>query len=320
MKSQRIAVAGGTGGIGNHVVDGLLEAKDKYSLHVIVLSRSARSDITFAGSSAPVIAVDYNDITALEKVLGEHRIDTILSTLSSHDPKGFQTSQNNLLTAALNVPTVHRFSPSEYSHDSHALVDTIPFLGVKLAILEPLRKAKADRGGDKFEWTVFHTGAFMNYLGYGNFKPDADKALGHLAPFPFVFDLKNRRVDVPGNGERRMVFTAAEDVGRFVAAVTQLDRWEEHSEMKGDWVTFNEIVGTAEEILGKLDVKRNTVEEIEELIGGKPPSMENLFLYIYRAIIQGRYEITRPFNVNESVGAAVRPISVKDFLRKWWGP
>lgn len=179
MKSQRIAIAGGTGGIGQHVVDGLLEVKDKYSLHIIVLSRSTRPDLSFAGSSAPVIAVDYNDIPCIERVLKEHQIDTVLLTLSSHDPEIFTTSQSNLLTAALNVPSVHRFSPSEYAHDSEAIAKNVPFVPEKVAIHEPLRKVKADRGSD-FEFTFFQTGAFMNYFAFGNSKPDGAEALGHL--------------------------------------------------------------------------------------------------------------------------------------------
>jgi hypothetical protein len=314
---KRIAVAGGTGGIGHHVVDGLLEVKDKYSLHIIVLSRSAHPDISFAGSSAPVISVDYNDIPALEKILNEHQIDTVLSTLWSWDPKLFAAAQGSLITAALNVPTVHRFSPSEYGGDSEAIADDIPFARPKVETLERLRKIKASR--DKFEYTLFNTGLFMNYLGTGYSKPDGEKALGYLAPYPFIFDFKNRKADVPGDGTRRMVYTAAEDVGKFVAATTQLDKWEENSDMKSDWPTFNEIIAIAEELIGKLDVKYNTAEEILARIGGSPISMTNAHLFIFKAIVEGKYEMTRPFNVNASVGEAVRPISVKEFLQKWWG-
>ncbi|KAJ4489904.1 hypothetical protein J3R30DRAFT_3278784 [Lentinula aciculospora] len=319
MKSQRIAVAGGTGGIGQHVVEGLLEVKVKYSLHIIVLSRSSRPDISFAGSTTAIVAIDYTDVAAIEKVLSEHKIDTILSTLSTNDVEGFATAQANLLTASLNIPTVHRFSPSQYSHDSNALVETVPFVRVKVAILESLRNAQAQRGSS-LEWTVFHTGAFMNYLGLGNSKPDAFKALGHLAPFPFIFDLKNRKADVPGDGERRMVFTAAEDAGQFVAEVTQLDHWEEHSDMKGDWVTLNEIIAMAESFVGrcKLDIKYNAPEDIIAQIGGSPPSVTNLPLFIYLAIIKGDYEMKRLFNVNETLGNLVKPISVQEFLQKWW--
>lgn len=338
MKSQRIAVAGGTGGIGQHVVDGLLEVKDKYSLDIIVLSRSTRPNLSFAGSSAPVIAVDYNDISCIEKVLKENRIDTVLLTLSSHDPETFTTIQSNLLTAALNVPSVHRFSPSEYAHDSEVLAKKVPFTSEKVAIHQPLRKVKAERGSD-FEFTFFQTGAFMNYFGLGNSKPDGAKALGHLKPFPFIFDLKNRKADIPGDGERRMVFTTAEDIGRFVAEVTQLDKWEENSVMKSDWLTFNEIINIARDLVGKfghssikcsqrtdnnaftgpIDVKYSSLEDIAARIGDSPPSMANMYLFIYRAVIEGNYEQKRAFNVNESVGGAVKPVSMKEFLTKWWG-
>ncbi|KAF9058354.1 hypothetical protein BDP27DRAFT_1241444 [Rhodocollybia butyracea] len=101
----------------------------------------------------------------------------------------------------------------------------------------------------------------MNYLAVGNPKPDGAKALGHITPFPYVFDFKSLKANVPGDGEKRMVFTATEDIGKFVATVTQLTTWEEHSEMKGDWVTFNQIISMVESILGGKFIPRYSILE-----------------------------------------------------------
>lgn len=80
MKSQGIAFAGGTGRIGRHIVDGLLEIKHQHSLEVTVLSRSQAPDISYAGASAPVLGVNYEDRESLRKVLDEYQIDTVIST------------------------------------------------------------------------------------------------------------------------------------------------------------------------------------------------------------------------------------------------
>ncbi|THU79822.1 hypothetical protein K435DRAFT_875036, partial [Dendrothele bispora CBS 962.96] len=105
-KSQRIAVAGGTGGIGNHLVDGLLELQSRSPSSiskVIVLSRSSNKPYLQSPSSelrAPVITVDYSSVSSIANVLSEHQIDTVISTLVG-EPAQFISAQENLLQAAL---------------------------------------------------------------------------------------------------------------------------------------------------------------------------------------------------------------------------
>ncbi|KAE9382703.1 hypothetical protein BT96DRAFT_869608 [Gymnopus androsaceus JB14] len=93
----------------------------------------------------------------------------------------------------------------------------------------------------------------MNYLGFGNTKPDGHKAHGYLAHFPWIIDLSKRTADVPGDGEKMIVYTRAEDVGKFVAAATQLEVWEEHSDMAGEVtrMTFNQVIRVCEEVCGE---------------------------------------------------------------------
>ncbi|KAJ3994585.1 hypothetical protein F5050DRAFT_1545021, partial [Lentinula boryana] len=59
----------------------------------------------------------------------------------------------------------------------------------------------------------------MNYLRHGN--PKQVQGTWPSCSLPFRFDLKKRKVDISGDGQRRMVFTATEDAGQFVAAVTR---------------------------------------------------------------------------------------------------
>ncbi|KAF5339053.1 hypothetical protein D9758_014107 [Tetrapyrgos nigripes] len=316
-KSQRVAVAGGTGGIGQHVVEGLLSFHKRSPdalPTVIVLSRSARPDVEFEGVRAPVYAVDYTDPSSIEKVLNEHKIDTIISTLSG-EPLKFIPAQENLLSAALRVPSVHRFAPSEFAPDSERLVSASLYR-MKHPILKSLREAKAQRPG-KFEFTKFICGIFMNYLGFGNTKPDGLKAHGHMPAFPYIVDSSKQSADVPGDGSTKVWWTTAEDVGRFVAAATQLETWPEESTMTGDVLTFNETIQLAEKITGKkFEIKNNTREDIQARMDPNPTSwLGNFYLETYICYINNEHVQTSVLNELTHV----RPAKLEEFLQKWWG-
>lgn len=249
--SKRIAVAGGTGGIGSHIVEGLLDISQKEGLHVIVLSRTSKPDITFSGARAPVIGVDYNDSNSIESILREHNIDTVISMVADMDPSAFIAAQQTLLDGALRVPSVRRFAPSEFAFDSERL-SCVKLFEAKLPILRALRKVKDTR--PDFEFTKFNCGIFMNYYGFGNPKPDGGRAHGHLKQFPYIINIKEGVADIPGDGNLKVSSTTAEDVGRFTAAAMQLTSWPEESTMSGDVMTVNEVVEIAERITGVLHI------------------------------------------------------------------
>ncbi|KAE9391107.1 NAD(P)-binding protein [Gymnopus androsaceus JB14] len=313
MKSQRIAVAGGNGKIGKHIVEGLLEIKQQHSLEIIVLSRThAPEGISYAGSTAPIIAVDYQDENSIQRVLNEYQIDTIISTLSGDGI----AAQESLLRAGLAVPTFRRFAPSEFAIDSEQ-VKGVKFYNQKLPILRSLQEVKAERGPGSFEYTRFNCGIFMNYLGFGNTKPDGHKAHGYLAHFPWIIDLSKRTADVPGDGEKMIVYTGAEDVGKFVAAATQLEVWEEHSDMAGEVMTFNQVIRVCEEVCGvKFDVKYNTREDIVARMSPDLDRRAEGIIQFYLAYIDGDCDVKRPINLNKLVD--VKPMTVREYLQQWW--
>ncbi|KAJ3811632.1 hypothetical protein F5876DRAFT_64650 [Lentinula aff. lateritia] len=287
MKSQRIAVAGGQGKIGRHIVEGLLEAKQRYPLEfIIVLSRSESPDITYVGSSAPVIAVDYNNQTSLQGVLEQHNIDTVISTISGHTPDAFITSQENLLQAALKVPSFRRFAPKQVAHK-------IKLYQMKLPIIHLLRRAKhryqqhqrqqqhqqrQPPDSKLFEFSLINCGMFMNYLGYGNTMPGGHKAHGYLARFPMIFELSRRVADgYTGGMERDRSSTRTRRM------------WGEYLDMAGEVATMNEILRMCEDVCGtKFDVKYNSREDILARMSPAPEKfMENFFLEGYLASVNG---------------------------------
>ncbi|KAK7061070.1 hypothetical protein VNI00_000805 [Paramarasmius palmivorus] len=310
-RSKRIAVAGGTGGIGSHIVEGLLEIKKRDSLHIIVLSRSSKPDVQFAGASAPVIGVDYKN-RSCKNTKSTPSSPRFLDIRTFADI--FEVTQQRLLDAALKVPSIHRFAPSEFAVHSERLVSA-PLYQHKIPILRSLRKVKETR--PNFEFTAFSVGIFMNYLGYGNPKPDGAKAHGHLQHFPYIVDLSKAAADVPGDGNIKFAWTTAEDVGRFTAAATQLDKWDEETNMAGEVITINEVINIAESITGKkFDVKYNTEQDLLARMDPNPTSpFGNFYLEVYLGIVRGECEME--INLNGLVD--VNPTSVKEYLQKWWG-
>ncbi|KAK7459654.1 hypothetical protein VKT23_009636 [Stygiomarasmius scandens] len=325
-RSQRIAVAGGTGGIGNHVVDGLLELQSRIPssiITVIVLTRSIKGEPYIQSPStnarAEIIPVDYTSISSIAQVLSAHQIDTIISTLVS-EPSQFIAAQENLLQAALNVPSVHRFAPSEFAIDSEH-TDIPLYKTMKRPILQSLRRAKAERSSSPtpFEFTKFNCGIFTNYFGYGSPKSKPGfSPHGHLKAFPYVVDISTGTADVPGDGNNKICYTTAEDVGRFVAEATQLEKWEEDSTMMGDLVTINEVIAMAERITGKtITPKYNTLEDLQARMDPNPTSwMGNFYLDAFVHVIKGEQPQTSA-TLNELT--SVKPMSVEQFLQKWWG-
>ena len=110
----RVAVAGGTGGVGLHIVEAIVET----GLHdVVVLSRKADvPHLTALGVT--VHAVSYDDVSSLVRALdGVH---TVISTISGIDADSITHPQLALLEAAVKAG-VKRFAPSEFA--SRAIPD-----------------------------------------------------------------------------------------------------------------------------------------------------------------------------------------------------
>ncbi|KAK1232731.1 hypothetical protein PQX77_004129 [Marasmius sp. AFHP31] len=257
-KSNSIAVAGGSGGIGRYIVEGLLALKASRCphLHVIVLSRTKGDDISFQGAIAQRLEVDYDDKEGLTSLFRLHRIDTIICTLANLDLTQFSALQEKVLCAAIDVSSFRRFAPSEFSVDSEAL-KTYNYYECKLPILDVLRSVKLTH--PNFEWT--------------------------------------KTADIPGDGTAKQVYTVAEDVGAFVAEATQLDVWPEQLDMAGDEISYNEIVSVAEKITGKkFDVTRSTREDILKVMNQPPKDWRDYYYLSQLSVIVGETQQGKSLN------------------------
>ena len=229
----KVAVAGGTGGIGKHIVEAILATKKH---DVVVLSRSSTHDL-LESKGVKVVAVSYADATSLDNAL--QGVHTVISTIGGLDYDSWVTPHLALLEAAKRAG-VRRFVPSDWSFRGLPNYPIVLYSN-KAPVEEAVRKSG-------LEYTIFELGVFMNYLASGT------PGVGYLRPLKMVLDVENCTAMVPGDGNVPVVMTRAEDVGAFVAAALDLPQWPEVSRMAGDRMSYNEVLKLAESVRGRSHI------------------------------------------------------------------
>jgi hypothetical protein len=124
--------------------------------------------------------------------------------------------------------------------------------------------------------------------------------------------------NIVGTGDEPFCLTRGDDVGRFVAAALDLNKWDERSGMIGSRTTWNELIKLGEKVRGrKFIVKRSTVDEALSKCDPNPKNrMTNLMYEIFIAMCQGEldYEATLNKKFPE-----IQPTTIDEFINKWWG-
>ncbi|KAI9648083.1 Oxidoreductase boa1 [Ciborinia camelliae] len=244
----KVAVAGGTGGVGLAIVEAL---KEQSQHEFILLSRNENS--TFAAEKkVEVVQIDYSDVSSISKVLDKQKIHTVISALCIVTQE-HSDAQVNLVHAAAASESVKRFVPSEYGsnyEEKHAL--TRPTTALKAIAITELAKTN-------LEYTSFVNGLFLDYLGMPAVPSHLDAGLN-------FFDIP-KRIAVPiGTGKVPLVMTYTRDVARFVVASLSLEKWEQRSYIVGDRKSWHEVV----EILGKVAGGEFTiVDDPSSIIAGR---------------------------------------------------
>lgn len=105
MSSYKSFAVIGAGAIGLPIAGALAAAKD---VSVVLLSRPGSSAKTVP-SSVKVVQVDHNDAAAVAAVFKEHKVDVVLSTITT----AASAAQKSLVDAA-KLASVKLFVPSEY--------------------------------------------------------------------------------------------------------------------------------------------------------------------------------------------------------------
>ena len=296
---KTVVVAGGTGGIGRHVVDGIVAAQ-KYTVKVFTRQGSSSSS-TLNVKGVEIVAVDYSNHALLVKELqGVHTVIVCLISINESSVH----AQINLLNACLEAK-VKRFAPSEWAGISEENTVIQIYRELKVPVMEKVRASG-------IEYTLFTNGVLMEYFA------SPQRASASLPPEIIGVDFNKSEANITGTGDEPFCVTLAEDVGRFVAAALELDRWEERSMMIGSRVTWNELVRLGEKIRGKsFRVQRTTVEEAKKKLNPHPENLFTNFLEeFYISVCYGEFDYTG--TLNEKC-PQIRPTTIEEFLKKWWG-
>ncbi|CAO1599666.1 hypothetical protein XANCAGTX0491_003381 [Xanthoria calcicola] len=246
----RIAVAGGTGGLGRTLVDELCQDN---AHSVFVLSR--KSQLSFeAPENVHCLATDYKSVPQLQNILESNQIHTVISTLNPPTPE-VQSAQSNLIQAAAQGGTAKRFVPSEWGIDYFTDDEHIP---LPWKTVKQQAIAELDKYPD-LEYTMVHNGYFMDYYGM----PHCHSHM--LAEIPYV-DIAAAEAAIPGSGNDKVTFTYTKDVAKFVRKLVESnDKWPPRTFIAGDMVTFHEIVEAAEQARGlKFDVVHDSLQDLRE--------------------------------------------------------
>jgi len=200
-----------------------------------------------------VIQVDYFNPESLHAALVD--VDTVISTVSG-------TPQLALIDSCLSA-CVRRFAPAEFE----GLPCERPIIEQgreKIDTLNRLREVK-----EKLQSTAFCCGIFYEWFGPGGLSGSGVSAGTILEATPtgrvflgdeacYMLDFRNERATIPAYTEKGddvyACFTAAADVGRFVAKCLKMETWPEQLKMRGERLKLLDFVGIAEAVKGKGDV------------------------------------------------------------------
>ncbi|CAH0055971.1 unnamed protein product [Clonostachys solani] len=255
-----VAVAGGTGSMGRTIVEALVATKKhktvvlsrKVGNTFIIISPTSNPDLE-KELGVPIIAVDYDNIKAVAETLEQNNVDTVISAIMmmpgpAGDPKEIQ-----LIRAADLSKTTKRLISSDYGlphsegHDKQ-----LPSVIYKQQAQEELKTVK------DLETTRIINGQFMDYWGIPGVK-------SHFGPFPIAIDIANDTAAIPGDGNTPVIMTHTSDVGKYVAASLDLEKWEPIHSIAGDKVSLNELLSYAEAAKGKkFTVTYDSIESLKQ--------------------------------------------------------
>ncbi|CAK40705.1 NAD(P)-binding protein [Aspergillus niger CBS 101883] len=253
----KIAIAGGSGGVGREVIDALIAANKH---EIIVLTRKPLQDAPANDLIQGItwVKADYNDIIQLTKVL--QGVHTVLSFVTAQDDPT-STVQKNLIDAAVQAG-VKRFAPSEWASSGLDYLDWYAYKGETRRYLHDLNKErKLTVNNQVLEYTLFQPGVFANYLTHPH------QSARHLPTIGTPFDFANRRmILVDGDDKARLTWTAVQDLAGVVArAVDYEGEWPVVGGIQGANISVGQLIALGEKVRGGLPftIERVKAQDLE---------------------------------------------------------
>ncbi|EME47131.1 hypothetical protein DOTSEDRAFT_41618 [Dothistroma septosporum NZE10] len=256
--TKNILIFGGTGLIGHHITNTILNNKDKFGRIAIFTSNN-----TFSTKSGEIDALKARGAeivvgdTASRSDVNEayNGFDTVVSCLG----RPVIDKQLRLIELADEHPDIKRFFPSEYGTDIEYWESSAhekPHQQ-KLKVRALLKTTK------NLEYTYVVTGPYGDADGllYLAAKKPEDEAEGS-------FDVKRSRAVLLGDGKGRISLTTMRDVGKLVVAALLHPEPVENKaiHVNSFTATPEEIVAEFEKQLGtKWDVAYTSLDKLEQL-------------------------------------------------------
>ncbi|KAL2686752.1 hypothetical protein Neosp_004294 [[Neocosmospora] mangrovei] len=126
-----------------------------------------------------------------------------------------------------------------------------PSVRMKPAATAELRKTD-------LEHTVFYPGFLLDYYTGPSIK-------SYMSPLFVVIDMENNVAAIPGSGDTPVAFTHSLDIGRYVDATLDLERWDPSYRIVGDKITWNRFVAAAQDAKGtSFRIIHDSVEDLKK--------------------------------------------------------
>ncbi|KAJ5263628.1 hypothetical protein N7478_011233 [Penicillium angulare] len=229
----KIAIAGGSGGVGQEIVDILVATKK----HEILLLSRKDAPAESASQATTWIKTDYSNVDELAQIL--QGVHTVLSFVTEQeDPTS--PVQKKLIDASVKAG-VKRFAPSEWVSSGLAHMSWYGFKETTRQYLKDLNKDKK-----VLEYTLFQPGYFLNYLTrpYPSTK--------HIPLTDLPWDFNNRRWLAVDEGQNStLTLTTVADLANVVAQAIEFEgEWPVVGGIKGNDITMGELLALAENVRG----------------------------------------------------------------------
>ncbi|RDW83791.1 uncharacterized protein DSM5745_04117 [Aspergillus mulundensis] len=247
----KIAIAGGSSGVGREFTDALV-ATNKHE--ILLLSHKDAPPTLPARTTW--IKTTYSSTAHLAEVLSG--VHTVLSFIIEQESETSPV-QRRLIDACV-VAGVTRFAPSEWASSS---LRHLPWYAYKASIRRYL--AELNKEKQVLQYALFQPGLFADYLAAPH------RTSRYIVPLQIPVDFANRRailVDgVDAENARITLTTVADFAAVMVKAVEWTGEWPVDSGIAGTTMTLSELVRLGEKVRGGIPFNIEKVSKEDFLSG-----------------------------------------------------
>ncbi|KAI1403903.1 NAD(P)-binding protein [Hypoxylon fuscum] len=316
----KVAIVSASSQLAREVIDKLVETK-KHEIIALI-----RKDPTQYPSLPGVkwTQTTYQDKSELVRLF--KGVEVVLCFFPVHLDPGNAT-QKRIIDAAVEAG-VKRFAPSEWAageklEDS---LDAIPWYTGKVEVRHYLKDLNKDK--KVIEYTKFHVGSFLDYLGHPLKSPK------HVKTLPLQFDFeKQQALLLEGSHDDVVVWTTVEDIAGVVARAIEYEgEWPAVGGISGSRVTVREMLQLGEAIGRPFTVEWLKKEDIEaekqnpetfakfELHTASPEEFQKFLKFALQGILigisRGAYDVTDEWN---KILPDYKFTQVEEFVKEVWG-